>query len=145
VWRSLATVEFVATHRVDPAATTAAGAASRGSDGDLAVASFPPLPVLPSEARREERRQKRAAKLAQRQRLFSGFGDALALSIEFVATPLIFAVAGYFLDRWLGTEPYLMVALGAFAFAGVVARAYYTYLATMEAEEAGKPWTRTKR
>jgi F0F1-type ATP synthase assembly protein I len=115
----------------------------------MAVATLPALPSLPpvppSVARREERRQARAARLAQRQRLFSGFGDALSLAIEFVATPVIFAAAGYFLDRWLGTAPYLTIVLGAFAFTGVVVRAYYTYLATMEAEEAGKPWTRTKR
>ena len=138
----------MATQRVDPAATTAAGAVSRGSDGTPSLPAFPPLPVISSDVRREERRRKReakAAKLQARQRLFSGFGDALALSIEFVATPLIFAVAGYFLDGWLGTGPYLMVALGAFAFAGVVVQAYYRYLAAMEAEEAGKPWTRTKR
>ena len=148
MWRGLATVEFVATHRVDPAATTTAGAATQERDGDLTVASlpaFPPLPVLPSQSRRAARREQRAAKLEQRRRLFNGFGDALSLAIEFVATPLIFATAGYFLDRWLGTEPYLTIALGAFAFTGVVIGAYYTYVAAMEAEEAGKPWTRTKR
>jgi F0F1-type ATP synthase assembly protein I len=110
-------VEFVATHRVDPAPVPSVGGGRRT---ERVVG--------------EERRQ-----------LYSGFGDALSLAIEFVVTPLIFAAAGFFLDRWLGTEPYLVIALGSFGLIGFVVKAFYTYQAAIEAEEADKPWTRTKR
>jgi F0F1-type ATP synthase assembly protein I len=120
-------VEFVASHRVDPAAAAWPTAAARAGAGE------------------GDKESVRAARLEERRQLFSGFGDALSLAIEFVATPLIFAAAGYFLDRWLGTDPYLTVALGAFALTGIVVAAYYQYRAAFEAEEAGKPWTRTKR
>ncbi|MGH9025028.1 MAG: AtpZ/AtpI family protein [Acidimicrobiia bacterium] len=110
----------MATHRVDPAP------ARQPTAGD-------------------GRRTEQSVPLEERRQLYSGFGDALSLTIEFVATPLIFAAAGFFLDRWLGTDPYLTIALGAFALIGVVLRAYYVYQTAIEAQEAGKPWTRTKR
>ncbi|HEY7106572.1 MAG TPA: AtpZ/AtpI family protein [Acidimicrobiia bacterium] len=74
-----------------------------------------------------------------------GLGDGLSLAIEFVAVPLIFAVVGFGLDRWFGTGPLLAVVLGAVGFVGVLLRTYYAYLARMEYEEEGKPWTRSRR
>jgi F0F1-type ATP synthase assembly protein I len=111
-------VEFVATHRVDPAPARSVG------DG---------------------RSSEQAVRVEERRQLASGFGDALSLAIEFVATPLIFAAVGFFLDRWLGTEPFLLIALGSFGLIGFVVKAFYTYQAAIAAEEADKPWTRTKR
>jgi F0F1-type ATP synthase assembly protein I len=74
-----------------------------------------------------------------------GLGDGLSLAIEFVAVPLIFAFVGFGLDRWFGTGPVLAVVLGALGFVGVLLRTYYAYLARMEYEEEGKPWTRSRR
>jgi F0F1-type ATP synthase assembly protein I len=74
-----------------------------------------------------------------------GLGDGLSLAIEFVAVPLIFALIGFGLDRWLGTGPILAVVLGGLGFVGVIVRTYYAYLARMQFEEEGKPWTRSRR
>ncbi len=74
-----------------------------------------------------------------------GLGDGLSLAIEFVATPLIFALIGFGLDRWLGTGPLFAVVLGGLGFVGVLLRTYYAYMARMEFEEKGKPWTRSPR
>ena len=83
--------------------------------------------------------------LRDRQATWQGFSDALAMSVEFVATPLLFALAGYGLDRWLGTGPALAIAFGLFGLLGTVLRTYYWYLASMKREEEGKPWTSSRR
>jgi hypothetical protein len=49
------------------------------------------------------------------------------------------------LDRWLGTEPVLVVVLAGFGFAGVCLRTAYRYNEKVELEEEGKPWTRRRR
>jgi F0F1-type ATP synthase assembly protein I len=73
-----------------------------------------------------------------------GLGDGFSLAVEFVAVPLIFALIGFGLDRWLGTSPVLAVVLGGVGFVGCLVRTYYAYLARMEYEEEGKPWTRSR-
>jgi F0F1-type ATP synthase assembly protein I len=83
--------------------------------------------------------------LRERQATWQGFGDALAMAVEFVVTPLLFALAGFGLDRWFGTGPVLAIVLGVFGLVGVVLRTYYWYQATMTREEEGKPWTRSHR
>jgi F0F1-type ATP synthase assembly protein I len=75
----------------------------------------------------------------------NGFSDALAMSIEFVATPLLFALLGYGLDRWLGTGPWLAIGFGLFGLLGTVLRTYFWYQAEIKREEEGKPWTRSQR
>jgi hypothetical protein len=82
--------------------------------------------------------------LRDRQATWQGFADALALGVELVMTPLLFALAGFGLDRWLGTGPVLAIALGAFGVVGVSLRTYYAYRARMAREEEGKPWTRPR-
>lgn len=74
-----------------------------------------------------------------------GLGDGFSLAVEFVAVPLILALIGFGLDRWFGTGPILAVTLGAIGFVGCILRTYYAYLARMEYEEEGKPWTRSRR
>ena len=83
--------------------------------------------------------------LRDRQRTWQGFGDALAMAVEIVVTPLLFALLGYGLDGWLGIRPVLAVVLGLFGLVGVALRTYYWYEATMKREEEGKPWTRSRR
>jgi F0F1-type ATP synthase assembly protein I len=71
-----------------------------------------------------------------------GFGDALALGVEMVFTPLLFAAAGWWLDGRIGTRPLFAILFGALALVGVSVRVYYEYVARMAKEEEGKPWTR---
>ena len=51
------------------------------------------------------RRGLETVELRDRQATYNGFGDALAHATELVVTPLLFALAGFGLDRWLGTGP----------------------------------------
>ncbi len=75
--------------------------------------------------------------------LYGGFGNALATAFEMAAVPVLFALAGLWLDSRLGTRPVCMLVLTVFAIVGLGARSYYTYKATMEAEEARRPtWKR---
>lgn len=77
--------------------------------------------------------------------LYGGFGDALAQAFEFAIIPVLFAVAGVGLDAWLGTAPWLTIALVIFGLSGVIAKTLYSYKARIELEEEGKPWTRRAR
>jgi F0F1-type ATP synthase assembly protein I len=71
--------------------------------------------------------------------LWNGFGNAFSRAIEMVLTPLIFALGGYGLDRWLGTSPLFLILLAGLAFAGLVVRSYYVYREDMRAHEARLP------
>jgi F0F1-type ATP synthase assembly protein I len=82
--------------------------------------------------------------LRDRQALYDGFGNALALAVEIVVTPLLFALGGWFLDRAVGTTPLFTVMLGVFAAIGLAIRMYYQYRDAMAREEEGKPWTRSR-
>lgn len=64
-----------------------------------------------------------------------GKGMDLALSL------LIFLGIGYGLDRWLGTKPWMMVAMVLLAAVGQFVKIKYDYESTMqhlEAERAGR-------
>ena len=82
---------------------------------------------------------------AARRDLNRGFGEAVAQAFEFAAIPLLFAAFGWWLDDRLGTNPLLLVVLAAVGFVGVCLRTVYHYLARVEREEEGKPWTRRRR
>ena len=81
--------------------------------------------------------------LRAKQQLNRGYSDGLARGIEIVATPAIFGLIGWALDRWLGTDPFLAIGLGAFGVAGIFAKLWLGYDQDMIKAEAGKPWTRT--
>ena len=83
--------------------------------------------------------------LRERQATYNGFGDALAHATELVVTPLLFALAGYGLDRLFGTGPVLAIVLGLVGVLGVAVKSYYEYAARMAREEEGKPWTRHRQ
>lgn len=75
-----------------------------------------------------------------------GLDDGLTLAVEFVVTPLLFGAAGYFgPDGWLGTRPLMAGLLGGVGFVGCMVRTYYRYLEQSALQEAGKPWTRSRR
>lgn len=52
-----------------------------------------------------------------------------------VLTPLVFAAAGFGLDTWLGTRPWLTLVLGALALIGKLLIEWYRYVARMEHHE----------
>lgn len=74
--------------------------------------------------------------LAERRELNNGFGNTLARSFEFAVTPMIFAAAGFGLDRWLGTSVVFTIALLVFGLSGVVIRWYYDYSQRIDALES---------
>ena len=60
-----------------------------------------------------------------------GFGDALALGVEIVVTPLLFAPLGWWLDGRFGTGPLFAIVFGAPRRSSVYrVRAYYWYRAS---------------
>jgi F0F1-type ATP synthase assembly protein I len=63
-------------------------------------------------------------------------------SFELVLGPLLMALIGYGLDRWLGTAPLLTVALGVLGLAGVCVNLYYGYRREMDEHEANASWRR---
>ncbi len=70
----------------------------------------------------------------QRRRVTSD--DGLVIAIELVVTPLLFAVAGFGLDTWLGTRPWFTAILGIVAFTGKVVSEWYRYSSRMDSHQA---------
>lgn len=62
----------------------------------------------------EDRVQKEAQRVTRQSAL------ALELPFTLVGAVAVGGVAGYFLDKWLHSDPWLMVVLGALGFAGGV-------------------------
>ncbi len=50
----------------------------------------------------------------------TGMGRGLRLGTEFIAAILVGAVAGYLLDRWLNTAPWIMLVMLLIGFAAGV-------------------------
>ena len=71
---------------------------------------------------------------------WKGFDDAFARGIELVATPLLFALGGWYLDRWAGTRPLFTLVLFLLAVAGMSARMYYGYMAAMQEHDRAGAW-----
>ena len=74
-----------------------------------------------------------------------GMGDGFTLAVEFVVTPLLFAVVGYVLGGVVGARVVLAAVFGGIGFVGTMVRTYYAYLARCAYEDEGKPWTRSRR
>jgi len=72
--------------------------------------------------------------------LYNGAGDGLTRAMEMAVIPPIFGGFGYFLDRWLGMVPVLTIAFVVLAVAGLGARMFYVYDATMKQHEADSAW-----
>jgi ATP synthase protein I len=47
----------------------------------------------------------------------SGWGRGFEAGLEFALCVVVGAALGYYLDRWLGTEPWLLLVFMAFGFA----------------------------
>jgi hypothetical protein len=80
-----------------------------------------------------------------RRGLWDGFGSGLQMAVELAVVPLLFGLAGAWLDRSLGTKPALTLTLLCFAFVGTFVKAYYEYVARVREEEREKPWNRSTR
>jgi F0F1-type ATP synthase assembly protein I len=77
--------------------------------------------------------------IAERRELNRGLGDTLARAFELIATPALFGLGGWLLDRWLGTAPVLTVMFVVLATVGKVVATWYHYVAKMEQLEAALP------
>ena len=75
------------------------------------------------------------AKLSQQAAGGNAVADGFAKAVEFVVTPCLFGVGGFFLDRWLGTSPVFTVILFVWALTVTVGMAVREYNAKMRAEE----------
>jgi F0F1-type ATP synthase assembly protein I len=64
------------------------------------------------------------------------YGDGLSIAFELVATPAVFGLMGYGLDRWLGTSPILTIALSLVTFCTVVGLTIWRYGTEMERVDA---------
>jgi F0F1-type ATP synthase assembly protein I len=63
-------------------------------------------------------------------------------SFELVLSPLLLALIGFGLDRWLGTVPMLTVLFAVVGLAGACVKLYYGYKLEMDHHEAGTPWAK---
>jgi F0F1-type ATP synthase assembly protein I len=61
-------------------------------------------------------------------------------SYELVFAPLLLALIGLALDRWLGTFPYILIAFVVFGFTGAAVKLFYAYRHEMDAHDATAPW-----
>lgn len=61
---------------------------------------------------------------------------------ELVFSPLLLALIGYGLDRFLGTVPILTITFGVLGLVGAVTKMYFSYRSEMERHEANGPWAK---
>jgi hypothetical protein len=70
-------------------------------------------------------------------------GKRVAHGFNIGLTPVLFAAIGYGIDRALGILPVCTIAFTVLCVVGMLARFYYSYKATVEAEEANHKQRRT--
>jgi F0F1-type ATP synthase assembly protein I len=63
-------------------------------------------------------------------------------SYELVFSPLLLALIGYGLDRWLGTLPLLTIIFAVLGLVGACIKIYYGYVAEMDEHEKDAPWAK---
>jgi F0F1-type ATP synthase assembly protein I len=63
-------------------------------------------------------------------------------SYELVFSPLLLALIGYGLDRWLGTLPLLTIVFAVLGLVGACIKIYYGYVAEMDEHEKDAPWAK---
>ena len=68
--------------------------------------------------------------------LATGSADSLGHGMDVALSIAVFLVAGWLIDRWLGTAPVFTIALLVTAAVGQFVRLKYTYDAQMEQLEA---------
>jgi F0F1-type ATP synthase assembly protein I len=65
-------------------------------------------------------------------------------SFELVLGPLLMALVGFGLDRWIGLTPLLTVTFAMAGLVGACVNLYYGYRRQMAELEVGKPWARDR-
>lgn len=75
----------------------------------------------------------------------NGSDDGLAKAIEIVVTPAIFAAAGFGLDRWWDTGPWLALSFGVTAFVVKLLVEWYRYAERMRIHEQEMASSRPSR
>ncbi len=71
--------------------------------------------------------------------------SGVTAAFELVLTPALFAVFGYFLDRWLGTSPLFVLLLAGIVVVYEVWKLWFNYTARMQELEAALPDARGNR
>jgi F0F1-type ATP synthase assembly protein I len=67
--------------------------------------------------------------------LYNGLGDGLSRAIEMVATPGLFGVVGFMIDRRLDLVPWFTVSFLVLALVGVFVRMWALYEQEMQAHD----------
>lgn len=73
--------------------------------------------------------------LQAKRELNAGFGDALARAFELVATPGVFGLLGWLLDRKLGTTPLFALVFFFVVLGYVVWKLWSGYVSDMQRHE----------
>jgi F0F1-type ATP synthase assembly protein I len=63
-------------------------------------------------------------------------------SYELVLSPLLLALIGYGLDRWLGTLPLLTIVFAVLGLVGACIKIYFGYMAEMDEHDKDAPWAK---
>jgi F0F1-type ATP synthase assembly protein I len=63
-------------------------------------------------------------------------------SYELVFSPLLLALVGYGIDRWLGVVPALTVTFAILGLVGACVKLYYSYRNEMEEHERNASWAK---
>jgi F0F1-type ATP synthase assembly protein I len=74
--------------------------------------------------------------LSVKRELNRGSGDALSTAFELSVTPILMGLIGYGLDRWLGTRPFLMIAIFVFTFGYEIWKLFKRYELRMTEQQA---------
>lgn len=61
---------------------------------------------------------------------------------ELAFAPLLLALIGFVLDRFIGTVPLFTIIFAVAGVAGAVVKIYFQYRTEMEQHEASGPWAR---
>jgi F0F1-type ATP synthase assembly protein I len=72
--------------------------------------------------------------MLERQRLNTGFGDAMARGFEIVCTPFLFGLFGWWLDGKTGTRPLFALTFGIFVLGYELWKVSRGYMTAMDAE-----------
>jgi F0F1-type ATP synthase assembly protein I len=63
-------------------------------------------------------------------------------SYELVLSPLLLALFGYCLDRWLGTFPVITIVFALLGLIGACIKIYFGYISEMDEHEKDAPWAK---
>ena len=91
-----------------------------GGDGEEARVREQSRLLREKIARAQGARSANVAGQARTSGDMSGMGRGMRLGTEFIAAILVGAVAGYLLDRWLNTAPWIMLVMLLVGFAAGV-------------------------